>query len=40
MVLEIHPNTSPNEIGDFLSPFGFRLKRIGYGAEPVYFARR
>lgn len=40
VVLEIHPNTSANEIGDYLSPFGFRLTRIGYGAEPVYFACR
>ncbi|MEX0643456.1 MAG: FkbM family methyltransferase [Pirellulales bacterium] len=38
IVLEIHPNTSPEEIGEYLVPFGFRLRRLGHGAEPVYIA--
>jgi FkbM family methyltransferase len=40
IVMEIHPNTSQDEIGAFLSPFGFQLERIGFAHEPVYFASR
>jgi len=40
IVLEIHPNTSEQEIGGFLKPFGFDLQRIGFATEPVYFASR
>lgn len=40
IVLEIHPNTSEEEIGRFLKPFGFELRRIGFATEPVYFASR
>lgn len=40
IVLEIHPNTSEKEIGGFLKPYGFELRRIGFATEPVYFASR
>jgi FkbM family methyltransferase len=40
IVLEIHPNTSEEEIAGFLKPFGFDLRRIGFATEPVYFASR
>lgn len=40
IVLEIHPNTTPEKIASYLQPFGFRLIRIGHGREPVYFASR
>jgi FkbM family methyltransferase len=40
IVLEIHPNTSEEEIGGFLKPFGFELRRIGFATEPVFFASR
>jgi FkbM family methyltransferase len=40
IVLEIHPNTSAAEIARFIEPFGFKLARLSYGAEPVYLATR
>ena len=40
IVLEIHPNTTPEVIGSSLAPFGFQLTRIGSGREPVFFASR
>lgn len=40
LILEIHPNTTSERIASYLHPFGFQLKRVGYGAEPVYFAAR
>jgi len=40
IVLEIHPNTTPEAIASYLEPYGFHLVRIGHGREPVYFASR
>ncbi len=40
ILLEIHPNTTPEAIASYLAPFGFHLERIGHGREPVYFASR
>jgi FkbM family methyltransferase len=40
LLLEIHPNTTPERIGSFLNPHGFTLRRHGRGREPVYFATR
>lgn len=40
VVLEIHPNTTPEKIAGYLRPFGFQLRRLSHGFEPVYFARR
>lgn len=40
IVLEIHPNTSPERIQSFLGPYGFRLRRQSFGREPVFFADR
>lgn len=40
IVLEIHPNTTPEAIASYLEPYGFHLARIGHGREPVYFASR
>jgi FkbM family methyltransferase len=40
IVLEIHPNTSPEKIQSLLEPFGFRLRRQSFGNEPVFFADR
>lgn len=36
VVLEVHPNTSPQEIGSFVSPLGWRIERLGRIAEPTY----
>jgi FkbM family methyltransferase len=38
--IEIHPNTTPERISSYLAPYGFRLTRVGFGREPVYFASR
>lgn len=38
IVIEIHPNTTPERIQAHLSPYGFQLRRHGNGREPVYFA--
>ncbi len=40
LVLEIHPNTTPEKIQSYLSPFGFTIKPLLRGIEPVYFASR
>jgi FkbM family methyltransferase len=40
IVMEIHPNTTPEKIQDLLAPFGFRLRRQSFGTEPVFFADR
>jgi len=40
IILEIHPNTSEQKIASYLAPYGFRLNRIGFGREPVYFGMR
>lgn len=40
IILEIHPNTTPERIASFLEPFGLHLRRTGHGREPVYFASR
>lgn len=36
IVLEIHPNTSAEEIGGLVAPFGRQVRRLGLGAEPTY----
>lgn len=40
LILEVHPNTTPEKILSYLAPFGFTLERFGHGREPVYFAKR
>ena len=40
IVLEIHPNTTPEKIQSYLSPFGFSLTPLQRSVEPVYFAIR
>lgn len=40
IVIEIHPNTTPEKVQDQISPYGFRLRRHGHGREPVFFADR
>jgi FkbM family methyltransferase len=40
IMIEIHPNTTPQRIRSFLQPFGFSLARLGAGREPVYLAIR
>jgi FkbM family methyltransferase len=40
IVMEIHPNTTPERIADYLKPHGFRLQRHRAGREPVYVATR
>ena len=40
VVLEIHPNTTPEKIQSYLSPFGFVLNPLERGIEPVYFASK
>lgn len=40
IVLEIHPNTTPERIQELLTPYGFRLRRQSFGGEPVFFADR
>lgn len=40
IILEIHPNTTPEKILSYIQPFGFNLKRHGDGREPVYIATR
>lgn len=40
IILEIHPNTTPERIANGLSGFGFSLRRHGHGREPVYLATR
>ena len=40
IVLEIHPNTTPERIQSLLAPYGFRLRRQSQGREPVFFADR
>jgi len=40
IVMEIHPNTTPERIASYLAPFGFVLERTGHGREPVYLATR
>ena len=40
VILEIHPSTTPEKIAGYLAPFGFCLRRVGHGREPVYFASR
>lgn len=40
IVMEIHPNTTPEKIQNLLAPFGFRLRRQSFGTEPVFFADR
>jgi FkbM family methyltransferase len=39
MLLELHPNTTAEEIGGFLRPHGWSLERIGREAEETYVAR-
>ncbi len=40
MMLEIHPNTTPERIASYLEPYRLKLQRIGWKNEPVYFAQR
>lgn len=40
ILMEIHPNTTPERIDSYLQPFGFVLERSSYGREPVYLAYR
>lgn len=40
LVFEIHPNTSPARIASHIRPFGFGLRRLANGREPVFFASR
>lgn len=40
IVLEIHPNTTPERIQSYIEPFGFHLQRHSHGREPVYLATR
>ncbi len=40
IILEVHPNTTPEKLNGYLSPFGFQLERLGAGHEPVYFTAK
>jgi len=40
MILEIHPNTTPDRIQSQIESFRFSLERTGNGREPVYFASK
>lgn len=40
LILEIHPNTTPERISAYLKPSGFHLSRIPWAVEPVYLAVR
>jgi FkbM family methyltransferase len=40
LMLEIHPNTTPEKIASYLKPFGFLLERHRNSLEPVYVAFR
>lgn len=40
LVLEVHPNTTPEKIQSYLTPFGFTLKPLNRGIEPVFFASK
>jgi FkbM family methyltransferase len=40
ILVEIHPNTTPDRIAGYLSRSGFLLERLGAGREPVFFAQR
>lgn len=40
ILMEIHPNTTPERITSYLQPFGFALERNAHGREPVYLAHR
>lgn len=40
ILVEIHPNTTPERLNGYLARHGFKLERFGGGREPVYFAGR
>ncbi|MCT0229486.1 FkbM family methyltransferase [Synechococcus sp. CS-1324] len=40
IVMEIHPNTTPERIAGYLRPYGFVLEKHGEGREPVYVASK
>jgi FkbM family methyltransferase len=40
IVMEIHPNTSPEEIHSLARPYGFDIQRIGYKTEPTFLLSR
>jgi FkbM family methyltransferase len=40
IVLEVHPNTSPEELDGFLRPHGSTLEPLGNHEEPTYFCSR
>jgi FkbM family methyltransferase len=38
IVLEVHPNTSPEELSNLLQPYGWTLQRLGVHDEETYLA--
>jgi hypothetical protein len=40
IVLEVHPNTSPEELSGFLHPHGWTVEPLGHHEEPTYFCSR
>jgi len=40
IILEIHPNTTPEKIASYIKPYGFTLTEFSQGREPVYLARK
>ncbi len=40
LILEVHPNTTPDFIQAQLAPFSLKMKRVGTGREPVFLAVR
>ena len=40
LMLEIHPNITPERIRSYVQPFQFKMQQIGWNTEPVYFASR
>jgi FkbM family methyltransferase len=40
IVLEVHSNTSPEELSGFLHPHGWTLEPLGVHEEPTYFCSR
>ena len=40
IVMEIHPNTTLEQIAKHLKPYGFVIRRLSFGNEPVYLASR
>ena len=40
LIVEVHPNTTPERLNTHLARFELKLERFGSGHEPVYFAQR